>query len=122
MSKGISETAFLSQLLDLLKLFGWKYEHTFEQRIYARRTSKGFPDIVAVRPPRLIFAELKSEAGKVTTEQETWLEDLKECMRMITLVPMVSGKKLPLEPLIPSFEVYLWRPSQLESEIMEVLR
>lgn len=105
-SKEISEKDFLSQIIDLLKLFHWRFEHTFEQRIYARRTSKGFPDIVAVRPPRLLFIELKSEKGKLTPEQEAWLENLRECSRGI---------------FAEGLEVYLWRPSMFD-EILEILK
>jgi len=96
----ISEKAFFSQVEDLLKRFQWEFEHTFEQGVYARRTTKGFPDIVACRPPRLLFIELKSERGKVTEAQQEWLDALK-----------ATGK----------VEVYLWKPSQFE-EIVEILR
>lgn len=96
----ITEKAFFSQVEDLLKRFQWEFEHTFEQSVYARRTTKGFPDIVACRPPRLLFIELKSEKGKVTEAQQEWLDALK-----------ATGK----------VEVYLWKPSQFE-EIVELLR
>jgi hypothetical protein len=46
-----------------------------------------------VRPPRLVLAELKSEAGKVTEHQARWLALLHAC---------------------PGVEVFLWRPSDLE--------
>ncbi len=33
---------------------------------------KGFFDLVLVRPPRIMFIELKSDKGKLTKEQENW--------------------------------------------------
>lgn len=49
----------------------------------------GFPDVVLVRPPRVIFAELKAEKGRTSESQQTWLAALMEC----------------------NVETYLWRPS-----------
>ncbi len=78
MPKGISEIAitekaFESQVKSLAKIFGWRYYHTWR----SFHSPAGFPDVVMVRPPRLVFAELKSEKGKTTPEQEGWLEDLR---------------------------------------------
>ena len=123
----LTEKQFLSQIVDLLKLFHWKFEHTFEQGVYARRTSKGFPDIVAVRPPRLLFIELKSEKGKLTEDQEAWIDALEGCQKVITTEPLdVSGKVAYLRmvnpvPILTIPEVYVFRPSQFE-EITEILK
>lgn len=110
MTKGISETAFASQVEDLLKLFQWRWTH-FRPANTGRgwRTplsgDKGLPDYIAVRPPRLIFAELKDQYSKPNPEQDAWLDDLRECDSVYSLKP----------------EVYLWRPTQID-EIMEILR
>ncbi len=84
------------------------------------KEGKGFPDYCCVRPPRLLFAELKDEKSKPSPEQEAWLEDLRECVKhiMIYPVPVPKGRKIEL---FPSLEVYLWRPSQFD-EIAELLR
>jgi hypothetical protein len=63
-------------------------------------SERGWPDLAMVRPPHLVFAELKSESGRVTVHQERWLALLAGC---------------------PGVETYLWRPSDLE-RISEVLR
>lgn len=72
----------------LAKIYSWMLYHTYR----SQRSPAGFPDLVLVKAPRLIFAELKSEAGKVSPEQDAWLAALRD----------VS-------------EVYLWRPADLES-------
>jgi len=90
----ISEKDFEGQIRDLAKLFGWLYYHTWR----SIHSPAGFPDCVLVRPPRLIFAELKSEKGQLSDKQKEWLEVLKET----------------------SVEVYLWRPSDL-GEVLGVL-
>ena len=98
----ITEKQFEGQVKDLAKLFGWKYYHTWR----SIHSPAGFPDVVMVRPPRLIFAELKSEQGKPSDKQQDWLDILKECQRDFSF-------RMP--------EVYLWRPSQFE-EIANILR
>ncbi|GAH34197.1 unnamed protein product [marine sediment metagenome] len=104
----ITEKQFEAQVKDLAKLFGWKYYHTWQ----SIHSPAGFPDVVMVRPPRLIFAELKSEEGKVSLGQQEWLEILKQCQKLI-LLNHTQTLMLP--------EVYLWRPSQIE-EIAGILR
>lgn len=100
----ITEKQFSKQLEDLFKLFGWKYSHTYEQTHYARRSTKGFPDYVAVRDGLIIFAELKSEKGKLTEEQEAWIKELG------------AVEKHSLGVM-----VFVWRPSDI-NKIVEILR
>mgnify|MGYP000098728519 CR=1 FL=1 len=92
----LTEKAFAQQVVDLARLLGWRVYRTW----LSVRSPAGFPDLVLVRPPRLIFAELKSEKGRLTPAQEAWLELLRQ---------------------VPGAEVYVWRPADLE-EIAAVLR
>ncbi len=93
----VSEKQFRQTIVDLCKLYGWKYYFTWN----SKNSPAGFPDLVLVRNDRIIFAELKSEKGKLTEVQEEWLEALSFC-----------GDK---------HEVYVWRPSNAE-KIAEILR
>ena len=92
----ISEKAFATQVEDLFKIFGWKHYHTWR----SIHSPAGFPDCVMVRENRLLFAELKSEKGKVSPAQQEWLDALD-----------ATGK----------CEVYLWRPNDID-EITSILR
>ena len=74
---------------------GWMFYHTYN----SHRSSPGFPDLVMVRPPDIIFVELKAEKGRVTQDQEEWGWALMGC---------------------PGVEYYLWRPSDWD-ELVEVL-
>ena len=116
--KGISETAFASQVEDLLKLFGWRWTHfrpAWSSKGYRTpiKGDKGFPDYCCVRPPRLLFIELKDQYTKSTPEQEGWLEDLGECCKIIH---NLTGREPTIIP-----EVYLFRPADIE-RIMEILK
>lgn len=61
-------------------------------------TSPGFPDLFMVRGPRMVIAELKSEAGRLRPDQREWLARLE----------------------LTAAEVYVWRPRDV-AEVQEVL-
>ena len=99
----ITEKQFGTQVENLFSLFGWEFHHVVEQYHYARRTTKGFPDYVAIKQNddgtvRLLFIEIKSEKGKLSKNQARWLWLLRKCS-----------------------ETYIWRPSMLE-KLAHVLR
>jgi hypothetical protein len=92
----VSEREFQRQVLDLARILGWHAYHP----MLSKWSERGWPDLAMVRPPRLVFAELKTEDGMPTAHQERWLALLGAC---------------------PGVEAFLWRPSDL-SGIAEVLR
>ena len=67
-----SEKQFQSAVLQLAKLRGWLCYHPYD----SRRSTPGFPDLVLVRDGEVVFAELKTDKGKLTKAQEQWLEQL----------------------------------------------
>ena len=97
LAKVLSEKDFLSQVKDLAKIYHWRLYHPF----LSKWSERGYPDITLVRPPRIIFAELKRETGKLTSSQEEWGELLRGC---------------------PGVEYYCWRPGQFDDEIVEILK
>jgi hypothetical protein len=94
----LSEKQFSQQVTDAAKTFGWLVYRTWN----SQHSPAGFPDLCMVRLSRIIFAELKSEKGKVSPAQQEWLNAL-------------SGHGYHIE-------TYLWRPSQFEDEIVRILR
>ena len=86
----MTEADHLEQVKAVALTCGWRVYHTFD----SRRSAAGFPDLVLVRPPRVIFAELKRENGRLTIPQKLWGDDLEQC----------SG-----------VDYYLWRPSDWDS-------
>lgn len=107
---GMSERDFQTEVIDLLHLYRWRVAH-FEgvnvlrpdgRRYYAtpaKADGKGWPDLVAVKPPRLLIAELKRDGQYPTPDQREWLADL-EAVGRAMLTP--GGVAVP--------EVYVWRP------------
>ena len=72
--------------------YDWLYYHTHRSQY----RPAGFPDVFAIRispSVRIVIAECKTQAGKVTTKQQLWLDTMKHAM--------------------PAAEVYVWRPMGL---------
>ena len=83
----LTEKEWAAQVADLARTLGWKRYHTFR----SDRSPAGFPDETLVRD-RIVFLELKTEAGKLSPAQKEWIGALERA----------------------GAEVYLWRPSDLE--------
>jgi len=93
----ITEKQLREQVRDLCKVFGWKFYFTWT----SIHSPRGMPDLILCKPPRLIFAELKTEKGQLSDKQQEWLDLLDEC----------GG----------NIERYVWRPGDIEN-IVEILR
>ena len=89
----ISERELLATVVDYAEAHSWKVYHVFDMFQHAKRSSPGFPDLVLVRAGELVFAELKSEKGRLTDPQNEWFQALSE---------VVGG------------QVCVWRPSDWE--------
>lgn len=90
----MTEREFQELVVQTAMYHGWRTYHTHD----SRRSDPGFPDLVLVRD-RVIFAELKSAAGKVRPEQGAWIDALRDA----------------------GADVHLWRPSDLD-HIIDRLR
>lgn len=102
----ISEKVFTKQVIDLARWYKWLVAHfrpgmdrRGKWQTAVQGDGAGFPDLVMVRPPRIIFAELKSARGKLTKDQAVWLESLRRS----------------------DVEQYEWRPEQI-AEIERILK
>lgn len=108
--KAGSEAAFQQQVLNLAELYGWRAYHTHN----SRRSQPGFPDLVLIRGPELIFAELKTDKGRLRPEQEAWIAELERVH--IAVQNAASAAQRLAEPTLelPAVDVYLWRPSDFD--------
>ena len=83
--KAMPEEEWLQEVRDEAERQGWRHYHTRN----SRGSDRGYPDLCMVRPPRIIYAELKSYGEKPTEDQNAWLRDFERC---------------------PPAEVYIWWP------------
>ena len=73
------EYQFQQSIIQLAEWNKWMVYHVTNVRGRLRSpTSVGFPDLVLLRGSRIIFAELKTEKGKLTKAQVRWIDSLKE--------------------------------------------
>ncbi|MBL7487144.1 VRR-NUC domain-containing protein [Frankia sp. AgW1.1] len=89
-----SEADWQSWVVDAATHLGWRRFHDFD----ARRNPAGYPDLMLTRN-RIIFAELKTEIGRLRPAQVEVLDALRKA----------GG------------EVHVWRPRH-RAEVLEVLR
>ena len=90
----MTEKVFQSKVVAIANKLGWSVYHTYD----SRRSEPGYPDLTLVRE-RVIFAELKTDAGKLSSAQSLWVSLLKKA----------------------NAEVYVWRPSHM-SQIVKTLQ
>lgn len=91
---GLTETQFQTTILELARSRCWVDYHTLD----SRGSQGGWPDLVLIRPPQLLFVELKAPKGRVSALQQFWLDGLG-----------VAG-----------VDARLWRPADWD-EIVDVL-
>lgn len=79
MATGMTERQFQDQVIALATLLGWKCHHVRPGITSGGRYMThvqghvGFPDLVMAHPKRgVIFAELKSDNGRVDAAQKDW--------------------------------------------------
>ncbi len=70
----LPERSFQAMVNQLLDQLAWLHYHTHD----SRRSQAGYPDVTALKAGRIWIGELKSEHGRVTPEQERWLDAWEE--------------------------------------------
>ena len=95
-----TETQFQKAVIEYARARGWFVYHTYD----SRRSAPGFPDLVMARKGEVVFAELKSQRGRLRPEQREWLEAL----------ATETAENV-------SHSVYIWRPDSWP-ELEQVLQ
>jgi len=95
----ISEKEFQNKVIALAIMYGWRVTHFRASQVGGKwmtaiQGHSGFPDLCMAHPDKgLVFAELKTERGKLEPAQINWLRTLD-----------AAGA-----------EVHVWRPSDMQS-------
>ena len=94
--KSASEAVFMSQVLQIADMNGWKVQHVQPMKSsrgnWMTGGSPGYPDLTMAHPTKgFLMAELKTMDGRLSVSQVLWANYLK-----------------------PHVEYYVWRPNMLE--------
>jgi len=74
----MTEPQFQTGIIELARLLGYRVAHfrpaktAHGWRTAVAADGKGYPDLTMAKPGRLIFAECKSAARRLTEEQRAW--------------------------------------------------
>lgn len=105
----MNEKELTRSIISVARDAGWLVSHAYN----SRKSEPGLPDLIMVKPPRVIFAEIKTEKGRLSTGrmnkantrwlpgQDDWLEALSHCIGV---------------------EYYLWRPGDVENAYAIIMR
>lgn len=98
----MTEQQLQAAIVEAAQALGWLVYHTYD----SRRSHAGFPDLVLVRQPRLIFAELKDDTRPMTEEQVRWSAGLLGVSQVVrSLIDDDVWRDRP-----PLVSWHLWRP------------
>ena len=99
-AQNVTEAQFQAMVIETAQWFDWRVFHPLTMKNAAGRYltaftgASGFPDLVLVHPKHgVIFAELKTQTGRLTNGQQLWRADLE-----------TAGA-----------EYHLWRPSDFHT-------
>ena len=87
----MNEAQLQDKVVAVARHAGWCVMHTRPARTMSGgwatplQGHKGFPDLVLVHPSRnlLVFAELKSDKGRLEPEQRRWLDALQDAHAIV---------------------------------------
>lgn len=109
-TRDATEEEFQALVVDLARRHGWMVHYTadwvhrliradMDNRKRSRDwPDRGFPDLILMKPPRLLIVENKSRMGRLNPGQAEWIAGLRAC----------------------GVDVRLWRPAD-EVDIVDVL-
>jgi hypothetical protein len=92
---GMTERQWQALVRELANLTGWRTWHQYD----SRKSDPGYPDLMLLRPPEAIWAELKTNGGRVSDAQRETTELMIAC----------------------GLETHIWRPRDL-TRVHERLR
>jgi hypothetical protein len=133
-SKANSEAAFQLQIEQLARFYGWRVFHAPDNRPSGKtgrvqRVEPGFPDLVLLRPPDIIFAELKTDTGRLSAAQREWHDELSSISDSIASLTLeafgeqrMDGFGGPLPAWTPSVHAFVWKPRDFEVIHMTLAR
>lgn len=90
----MKEVEWQQKVIETCNWLNLRVYHTYD----SRRSNAGYPDLTIVGPRGVIFAELKTDKGKMSPQQEAWIGELGN-----------AGQ-----------QAYVWRPSDFDRVLRQL--
>lgn len=68
----MKEAEYAKRIEDTANMLGLRWHHETD----SRKSKAGFPDYVFVGPFGILFLEIKADKGRVSPQQQAWIDDL----------------------------------------------
>jgi hypothetical protein len=84
-----TEKQLMQTIINAARATGWMAYHTFD----SRKSAAGFPDLVLLRHGQIVVFECKAQRGRVSPQQEVWLNAWAMCGAFAVVVrPIPKGQ------------------------------
>ena len=101
-----AEAGFCDGVIELATMAGWLVHHDRDDMRKHTQGRPGFPDLVLIRPPKLILAELKAAPGiELDRDQLVWMAGLRAIQAQLERFHDLDA------PTAAMLEVHLWTPA-----------
>lgn len=124
----MAEHVWQRKVEGVARFYGWRVFHAPDNKPMAtnrgragrQRITPGFPDLMLLRGPVIIFAELKADKGRIDPEQHAWLDALGVVGGAISNLALEAYGDARLEgfgpplPELPAVHAFVWRPRDVE--------
>lgn len=125
----LTEGAWQAQVVGLARLYAWRLIYHAPAGGHGSRSAgtrrvaseqlpegNGFPDLILIKGPRLVVAELKSRTGRPRPGQAEWLDAFETVGDAVdNVVALARDRAVGTDATNnfprPSVEAYLWRPA-----------
>lgn len=106
----MTERELSRSLIRAARTFGWHVDFTWS----SMHSPKGRPDLFLTKGLRLVVAELKTDTGKVTPEQEEQLAWWRRFALAVDRVTEVAAACATPDADELRVQVHVWRPADLD--------
>lgn len=76
MTLPMTEDELLQAITEAATLYGWRWTHTRRSDKAQIMGHPGVPDLLLAKNGRVMFLELKTEKGRITPDQQAWIDAL----------------------------------------------
>lgn len=96
LNRWLTEDELLTAITEAATYRGWRWHHVRRSDKALQMGHSGFPDLVLARKGQVLFLELKAEQGRISPDQQAWMNQLWSGaqVRALVVVPSMLDRVL----------------------------